>query len=79
MRGRRGGRPQDLTAALKDATEIEYALEFDGSEDGINAINPGRKRSEHLDSAAVSQTLDALTKRLESLETTLHNYNSQRT
>ena len=64
-------RPETFANALKDAEEIEYALEFDGSGEGINAIEHKKRHSEHLDTPALSQILEALTKRLESLETTL--------
>ena len=64
-------RPETFTNALKDAEEIEYALAFDDSGEGINAIQHKKKQSERQDGPALSQTLEALTKRLESLETTL--------
>ena len=66
-------RPETFTNALKDADaeEIEYALAFDDSGEGINAIQHKKKQSERQDGPALSQTLEALTKRLESLETTL--------
>ena len=64
-------RPDTFANALKDAEEIEYALAFDDSGEGINAIQHKKKQSEHQDTPALSQTLEALTKRLESLETTL--------
>ena len=60
-----------LISALKDAEEIEYALAFDDSGEGINAIQHKKKQSERQDTPALSQTLEALTKRIESLETTL--------
>ena len=66
-------RPETFTNALKDAEEIEYALAFDDSGEGINAIQHKKKQSEHQDGPALSQTLQALTKRLESLETTLQS------
>ena len=64
-------RPETFTNALKDAEEIEYALTFDDSGEGINAIQHKKKQSECQDGPALSQTLEALMKRLESLETTL--------
>ena len=64
-------KPETFANALKDAEEIEYALEFDDSDKGINAIEHKKRHSERLDTPAISQTLEALTKRLESLETTL--------
>ena len=64
-------RPETFTNALKGAEEIEYVLAFDDSGEGINAIQHKKKQSEHQDGPALSQTLEALTKRLESLETTL--------
>ena len=64
-------RPETFANALKDAEEIEYALEFDGSGEGINAIEHKKRHPEHLDTPALSQILEALTKKLESLETTL--------
>ena len=63
-------RPDTFANALKDAEEIEHALAFDSGE-GINAIQHKKKQSERQDTPALSQTLEALTKRLESLETTL--------
>ena len=70
-------RPDTFTNALKDAEEIEYALAFDGSGEGICAIAHKKRQSEHLDSATLTQTLEALTKRLESLETTLQKNKTQ--
>ena len=60
--------PDTFSDAPKGAEEIEYALAFDGSGDGIYATEHKKRPS---DSVALSQTLDALTKRLESLEATL--------
>ena len=65
-------KPNTFADALKDAVEIEYALGFDdSSREGVHAIAQHKRQSEHLDSDTLSQTLEALTKRLESLETTL--------
>ena len=64
-------RPANFADALKDAVEIEYALEFDDLGEGIHAITQNKRQSEHLDSTALTQTLEALTKRLQSLETSL--------
>ena len=47
-------RPATFTDALKDAEEIEYALVFDGSGEGIYTIEHKKRQSEHLDSAALS-------------------------
>ena len=41
-------RPTDFAAALKDAIEIEYALEFDHQDDIINAIGRTAKKQPQL-------------------------------
>ena len=65
-------KPNTFADALKAAGEIEYALGFDdSSREGVHAIAQHKRQSEHPDSDTLSQTLEALTKRLESLETTL--------
>lgn len=64
-------RPTTFADALKDAVEIEYALELDDLGEGIHAVAQSKRQLEHLDNTALTQTLEALTKRLESLETTL--------
>ena len=72
--------PTNFAAALKDAVDIEYALEFNNSGDSINALT--RKptiTTESQDAAALRRSLEALTKRLDSLETTLQRNQSQTT
>ena len=64
-------KPTTFTAAVKDATEIEYALEFGGEEDGVHAIRPTQPTPEQSNATALHQKLDSLTKRLESLEVTI--------
>ncbi|XP_065901887.1 uncharacterized protein [Dysidea avara] len=64
-------KPTTFTAAVKDATEIEYALEFGGEEDGGHAIRPTQPTPEQSNATALHQKLDSLTKRLESLEVTI--------
>ena len=64
-------RPALSSDILKDAEEIEYAMTLDGSGEGIYAIEYKKRQLEHLDNGALSQTLHTLTKRLESLQTTL--------
>ena len=64
-------RPANFTTALKDAMDIEHALEFCGEEDNIHAINRAQTTSEPSDTVALHQKLDTLTKRLESLEVTI--------
>ena len=64
-------RPTTFTAAVKDATDVEYALEFGGEEVNIHAIRPTQPTPEPSNAAALYQKLDALTKRLESLEVTI--------
>ena len=64
----------DFSAALKDAVDIEYALEFDNSGDSINALTRNPRiisGSESSDAITLCQSLETLTKRLDSLETTL--------
>jgi len=73
-------KPADFAAALQDARDIEYALEFDGSEDSINAIGHSkRKASEISDNVSLHQTLETLTKRLESLEATMQKTHKAQT
>jgi len=56
-------KPADFAAALQDAKDIEYALEFDGSEDSINTIGHSKRNaSEISDNASLHQTLETLTK-----------------
>ena len=67
-------KPADFSAALKDAVDIEYALEFDNSGDSINALTRKPRitsGSESSDAITLRQSLETLTKRLDSLETTL--------
>ena len=72
--------PTNFAAALKDAVDIEYALEFNNLGDSINTLT--RKptiTTESQDAAALRRSLEALTKRLDSLETTLQRTQSQTT
>ena len=65
-------RPVNFADALKDAIDIEYALQFDSSDDTINTKGRGtRQTAQSLDTAPLYQTLEMLTKRLESLEATM--------
>ena len=57
-------RPTTFIAAVKNATNVEYALEFGGEEVGIHAIRPTQPTPEPSYAAALHQKLDALTKRL---------------
>lgn len=70
-------RPANFADALKDAVEIEYALEFEGAGDSIHAIEQRKRQSAGMDETTLSKTLEALTKRLESLETTLQKSKAQ--
>lgn len=58
-------KPTTFTAALKDARDIEYALEFGGEDDNVHAVGQNQRTTEASNTAAL---LDTLTKRLESLE-----------
>ena len=64
-------RPENFADALKDAVEIEYALQFDGSGNAIHRVDQGKRQSEHVNGATPSQIFEALTKTLQSLQTTL--------
>ena len=69
-----------FAAALKDAVNIEYIPEFNNSGDSINVLT--RKptiTTESQDAAALCCSLEALIKRLDSLETTLQRNQSQTT
>ena len=73
-------KPADFAAALKDATEIEYALEFDNTDNSINAIGHGaQKTAQTSDNVSLRQTLETLTKRLESLEATMQKTHKAQT
>jgi len=63
-------KPADFTSALKDAMDIERALEFCGEEDSIHAVSRTQP-TPTSDTAAIYQKLDTLTKRLESPEITM--------
>ena len=62
-------KPANFNAAVKDAMAIEYALEFGGEDDTIHSVGQKQKTGEEVPNTAA--LLDALTKRLESLETTI--------
>ena len=62
-------KPSDFPTALKDAVDIEYALDFDQSGDSVNALTPANRKSPNT--VALHCTLETLTKCLESLETVL--------
>ena len=64
-------RPTDFAAALKDAIEIEYGLEFDNQDDTINAIGRTAQKTTPTPDASLCQTSEMLTKRLKSLEATM--------
>ena len=57
-------RPTTFTAVVKDATDVEYALEFGGEEVRIHAMRPTQPTPELSNAAALHQKLDTLTKRL---------------
>ena len=61
-------RQTTFTAAVKDATDVKYALEFGGKKASIHVIRPTQPTPELSNAAALHQKLDTLTKRLESLE-----------
>ena len=70
----------NFAAALKDAVDIEFALEFNNLGDSINALtHKPTITTESQDAAALRRSLEALTKRLDSLETTLQRTQSQTT
>ena len=55
-------KPSDFATALKDAVDIEYALEFNTSGDGVNTLTRGnRKKPETVDAVTLHQSLEALT------------------
>ena len=58
-------KPANFAAAVKDATAIEYVLEFGGEDDSVHTIERTQKTSEESNTATL---VDTLTKRLESLE-----------
>ena len=62
-------KPANFNAAVKDAMAIEYALEFGEEDDTVHTVGQKQKTSEDVSNTAA--LLDALTKRLESLEMTI--------
>ena len=56
-------RPANFADALKDTIDIEYALQFDSSDDTINVIGRGtRQTAQSSDTAPLHQTLETFTK-----------------
>ena len=71
-------KPTDFPAAVKTAVDVEYALQFDGSDECINAIrHTTRKPTQAPD--VLCQSIETLTKRLESLEATMQKTHKPRT
>ena len=64
-------KPSNFVSALADATEIEYALKFHGDEDGIHAMSQPQRKPELPNAATLQSSLEELTKRLASLETSM--------
>ena len=63
-------RPTTFTAVVKDATDVEYTLEFGVEKSWHSCHKTNLTNSELSDAAALQQKLDAITKRLETLEVT---------
>ena len=69
----------EFSSALKDAVDIEYVLEFDNSGDSINVLTHRPKiTSEPSNTVTLHQSLETLTKCLDSLETTLQRVQKSR-
>ena len=68
------GKPTTFAQAIKNATEIEYALNFENQsepERDINAISQPNPMDHPKLAAQLQQTLEQMSKRLEALETRL--------
>ena len=63
-------RPTTFTAAVKDATDVEYTLEFGVEKSWHSCHKTNLTNSELSNAAALHQKLDAITKRLETLKVT---------
>ena len=63
-------KPADFVTALADAVEIEYAFRFNGGDDSVHSVAQPSRKSEPSNTTTLQSSLEALTKRLESLETT---------
>ena len=65
-------KPSNFVSALADAVDIEYALKFNGGDDGsVHAMSLPQRKPELPDTATLQRSLDELTKRLASLETSV--------
>ena len=65
------GTPDTLTQAVKDAVNIEYALNFDGEADNSQEVNVIHRKSSTQESSVhnkLQESLDQIVKRLEVLE-----------
>lgn len=65
-------KPADFATALADAVEIEYALRFNGGDDSVHSVAQPPWKSEPSNTTTLQSSLEALTKRLKSLETIVH-------
>ena len=71
-------KPTDFPTAVKTAVDVEHALEFDGSDDRINAIGHTTQKPTQAPDV-LQQSIETLTKRLESLEATMQKTHKPRT
>ena len=73
-----GTKPTDFPAAVKAAVDVEYALEFDGSDDCVNAIGHTTQKPTQAPDV-LRQSMETLTKRLESLEAAMQKRHKPQT
>jgi len=68
------GKPSSLTNAIADATNIEYALNFESAHDDqheINVVHQKQEVSRNEEPQKLQLAIDQMTKKLEALETKL--------
>ena len=65
------GKPTTLKQAIKDASDIEYALSFESSPESRKEINVVTQKQGPTELQKLQETLDKVSKRLETLELNL--------
>ena len=73
-----GTKLTDFPAAVKATADVEYPLEFDGSDDSVNPIGHTTQKPTQAPDV-LCQSIETLTKRLESLEATMQKRHKTQT
>ena len=69
-------KPTDFPAAVKTAVDVEYALQFDGSDECINAIRHTTQKPTQAPDV-LCQSIETLTKRLRHTNPGQHTVHSR--